>query len=137
MVQVYKTQHAWPLIGKNLMHIISKLLIICTSKFKGEDEFGNKYFEKSKRKNQPRSKRFVLFRGEVEASKVPADWHGWLHHTLDDIPPEGGYTKHAWQEAHLPNLTGTKFAYRPKGHILKGGQRAKASGDYEPWTPTS
>ena len=119
------------------MHIISRVLIACTSKFKGEDEFGNKYYEKTKRKNQLRSKRFVLFKGAVEASKVPADWHGWLHHTQDDTPPEGGYQKHEWQEAHLPNLTGTKFAYRPKGHLLKGGRRAKASGDYEPWTPTS
>ena len=35
----------------------------------------------------------------------------------------------------VPNLTGTKAAYRPPGHILKGGQRDKATGDYEAWTP--
>ena len=32
-------------------------------------------------------------------------------------------------------LTGTDQAYRPPGHTLKGGRRAKATGDYEPWTP--
>ena len=119
------------------MHFISRLIISCTSKFIGEDEFGNRYYEKAKAKHQLRPTRFVLFKGTVEASKVPADWHGWLHHTQQDMPPKGGYEKHEWQEAHLPNLTGTKHAYRPKGHILKGGQRAKASGDYEPWTPIS
>ena len=32
-------------------------------------------------------------------------------------------------------LTGTDLAYRPPGHTLMGGHRAKATGDYEPWTP--
>ena len=30
------------------------------------------------------------YNGLVEASKVPADWHGWLHHTETSPPPEGG-----------------------------------------------
>ena len=119
------------------MHLISKILIACTSKFRGEDSFGNKYYERIRKKTHLRSKRFVLFKGTAEASKVPADWHGWLHHTQDEIPPKDGYQKYDWQRAHLPNLTGTKFAYRPKGHMLSGGKREKATGDYEPWTPTS
>ena len=40
-----------------------------------------------------------------------------------------------WQKEHLPNQTGTKAAYRPQGSVLAGGRRAKATGDYEPWTP--
>jgi len=32
-------------------------------------------------------------------------------------------------------LTGSPQAYRPPGHDFQGGQRAKATGDYEPWTP--
>ena len=27
------------------------------------------------------------------------------------------------------------LAYRPPGHEFKGGKRARATGDYEPWTP--
>ena len=119
------------------MQIISKLIITCTSKYRGKDQFGNKYYEKTYRNNLRRSRRYVLFNGKAEASKVPADWHGWLHHTQNEIPPAGGYSKYEWQDVHLPNLTGTKFAYRPKGHILNGGKRDKASGDYEPWTPRS
>ena len=117
------------------MYVISKLLIVCTCKYRGSDEFANKYYEKTRKRKQKRTKRYVLFNGIAEASKVPSDWHGWLHHTQDETPPHGGYSKYKWQDAHLPNLTGTIFAYRPKGHTLNGGKRVKASGDYEPWTP--
>ena len=79
----------------------------------GMDEFGNRYFEKKAAANARRPKRFVIYKGAVEASKVPADW----------------------QSEHLPNLTGTEFAHRPKGHMLKGGKRAPSTGDYEAWTP--
>ena len=117
------------------MHLISKLIIRLTAQKVGEDEFGNQYFEAHKARHGRRKRRFVLYKGQVEASKVPSDWHGWLHHTEQLAPPEIGYTSHDWQQEHLPNLTGTKYAYRPTGHVLKGGRRNKTSGDYEPWTP--
>jgi NADH:ubiquinone oxidoreductase subunit len=41
-----------------------------------------------------------------------------------------------WQKPHQPNLTGTAQAYRPPGHDYRGGHRAKATGDYEPWQPS-
>ena len=47
----------------------------------GEDELGNVYYE-----NREKSKRWVIFNGEIEASKVSPDWHGWLHHTWDEPP---------------------------------------------------
>jgi NADH:ubiquinone oxidoreductase subunit len=78
----------------------------------------------------------VRYNGMTEASKVPADWHGWLHHTEATPPPEGGYLRHDWQQEHQPNTTGTSHAHRPAGHLLKGGKRAAATGDYEPWTPS-
>ena len=101
----------------------------------GQDEFGNHYYEKKARANARRPKRFVIYRGSVEASKVPADWHGWLHYTEQTPPPSGGYAKAEWQAGQLPNLTGTNYAHRPKGHVLKGGKRAPSTGDYEAWTP--
>ena len=67
---------------------------------------------------------------------MPADWHGWLHHTEESPPPAEGYARHTWQQDHMPNTTGTKHAHRPAGHLLKGGKRAAATGDYEPWTPS-
>jgi NADH:ubiquinone oxidoreductase subunit len=77
----------------------------------------------------------VLYKGEAEASKVPPEWHAWLHHIVKEPPPPGGVPRRAWQKEHIPNLTGTSGAYRPPGHDYKGGHRARATGDYEPWVP--
>lgn len=108
----------------------------------GTDEFGNRYFrEKPGRKlrlgggSDSRERRWVLYRGSAEASKVPAEWHGWLHHTARDLPVAGAEPKYPWQKQHQPNLTGTPLAYRPPGSVLKGGHRAPTTGDYEPWRP--
>ncbi len=107
----------------------------------GRDQFGNRYFRGKGRRgvhrdSLRRERRWVIYRGEAEASRVPPDWHAWLHHTTDQTPPEGGAPKQPWQKEHVPNLTGTNQAYRPPGHALAGGRRAKGTGDYEPWTPS-
>ena len=106
----------------------------------GRDGFGNRYFrakgggrvhDDSIRKER----RWVIYKGEVEASRVPSEWHAWLHHTVQEAPPAEGSPKRPWQKEHLPNLTGTEAAYRPPGHTLAGGRRDRGTGDYEPWTP--
>ncbi|HWK47410.1 MAG TPA: NADH:ubiquinone oxidoreductase subunit NDUFA12 [Stellaceae bacterium] len=109
----------------------------------GTDEFGNRYFRaKSKRKLTrgggffSRERRWVIYPGEAEASRVPPMWHGWLHHSTNEVPPPGGGVKRPWQKEHVANLTGTPLAYHPPGSVLLGGHRAKATGDYEPWTPS-
>jgi NADH:ubiquinone oxidoreductase subunit len=103
----------------------------------GADSFGNRYFEsKSPPIRGRRWKRWVLFNGMVEATKIPPEWHAWLHHMTDDAPAEGDQPRFEWQKDHLPNLTGTAYAYRPPGHVLQGGKRDRATGDYEAWTPS-
>lgn len=96
----------------------------------GEDEFGNCYFQHKKFGNK---KRWVIYNGTAEASKVPADWHRWLHYTTDEIPDKKR-DKKKWEKAHLPNLTGTNFAYLPKGHVSKSGQEDSQE-DYQAWKP--
>lgn len=93
----------------------------------GTDDFGNRYF-----RERNGSRRWVLFNGLPEASKVPPEWHAWLHHTVDDAPVNG-VVRHRWEKEHLPNLTGTPYAYRPAA--AAGGERPKATGDYEAWRP--
>ena len=101
----------------------------------GTDSAGNRYFRQKRSRPGRRERRWVIYRGEAEASSVPAEWHGWLHHRAAEPPPPGGKPKRPWQKEHLPNLTGTPLAYRPPGHVLKGGRRDRATGDYEPWRP--
>lgn len=101
----------------------------------GEDRFGNVYYTEKKAANGRRAKRWVIYKGITEGSKVPAEWHAWLHYTVDAPLSEKAEDRYEWQKEHLPNLTGTKHAYRPKGHEYSGGKRAKATGDYQAWSP--
>ena len=50
----------------------------------GKDEFGNKYYRGKGRKLNGRERRWVVYKGNVEASKVPPEWHAWLHFTVDE-----------------------------------------------------
>ena len=103
----------------------------------GTDAFGNRYYRDRKNRGGRwgRERRWVIYKGTDEASKVPAEWHAWLHH-ISPAPLTGVVARRwPWQKPHLPNLTGTPYAYLPKGHELRGGRRPHATGDYEPWTP--
>ena len=103
----------------------------------GEDEFGNRYFETVEKRYEydGHTRRFVIYKGYADASKVPPDWHGWMHHTFAEPPTTAPLKRRSWELDYRPNLTGTIWAWRPKGAIAKGGVRAEAAGDYEPWTP--
>jgi NADH:ubiquinone oxidoreductase subunit len=102
-------------------------------RFIGEDGTGNKYYEdKDGIGPAGRARRWVLYNGEAEASKVPPEWHGWLHYILDE-PPSAGYQPKSWQKPHQENKTGTAEAYRPVGSILNPTRRRPAAPDYEPW----
>ena len=102
----------------------------------GTDGEGNAYYQERRGGQGRRRRRWVLYRrGPVEASRVPPEWHAWLHYTTPaPLPVEA---RRAWVKPHRPNLTGTAASYRPAGHDYEGGQRARASGDYEAWSPGS
>lgn len=103
----------------------------------GVDPYGNRYFEAKPRKGYKHTRRWVMYKGAPEATKVPPEWHGWLHHQTDVVPNNDSLSfRRKWQKPHKPNLTGTDGAYRPPGHVLESGKRDKVSGDYESWTPS-
>ena len=64
----------------------------------GQDEFGNTYYEAKDTSDSydGRKRRWVIFNGYAEASKVPSDWHGWLHHTFDEPPSTAPLPRKAW-----------------------------------------
>ena len=102
----------------------------------GTDGFGNRYFQSRDTKSYDgRKRRWVLYKGYVDASKIPPDWFGWLHYSIDQPPTEQATARRPWMKEHVPNLTGTPFAWRPRGSISRGGQRPSSSGDYQAWTP--
>ena len=113
----------------------TRLLTLFRGRAIGTDEFGNRYYEaRSVRKGEKHARRWVMYHGMVEPSKVPPHWHGWLHYTLDKPIPEAS-RRYGWQKPHVPNLTGTAGRYLPAGHIEKSATRAKATADYQPWSP--
>ena len=104
----------------------------------GTDEFGNRYYRRVGRpidSNMGPERRWVIYNGLAEASKVPPGWAGWLHNTVATPPSEESYRPHEWQIPYHPNYTGTDLAYRPSGSTLRSGERPPATGDYKPWTP--
>ena len=103
----------------------------------GQDEGGNRYFEARDNSDSydGRKRRWVIYKGYADASKVAAEWHGWLHYTFDEPPTVEPFKIKSWEKDHLPNMTGTIHAYRPQGALSRGGERQKATADYEAWVP--
>jgi NADH:ubiquinone oxidoreductase subunit len=110
----------------------------------GTDAAGNKYYRERPRTGTAalptgsytaREKRWVMYNGSNDASRVPSEWHGWLHGTYDDVPESHLPAPKVWEVDYTPNATGTPAAYRPQGALERGGQRARAVGDYEAWSP--
>ena len=100
----------------------------------GEDSLGNVYYQGGRDTNgNPR--RWVIYKGANDASRIAPEWFSWLHHQVDDVPERALPAARAWQKPAVPNLTGTNLAYRPPGAPEKGGRRAAATGDYEAWAP--
>ncbi len=101
----------------------------------GTDAQGNAYFRSRKKSPDGRERRWVIYKGANDASRVPAEWHGWLHGSLDGVPQSDLPPPRIWEADYTPNATGTPEAYRPAGALERGGRRASASGDYEAWSP--
>ena len=102
----------------------------------GRDASGNRYFceKRGLRANVGgvvRQKRWVLYAGEPEPTKVPPEWHAWLHYDADAPLPESA--RRSWQLPPTTNKTGTPEAWVPPS--VAGQGRPQARGDYEAWKP--
>ncbi len=94
----------------------------------GEDEQGNVFYQ-----TRDGKRRWVIYNGESEASRISPDWHGWLHHTYDAPPSEKPLEHKPWEAPHHENLSGTARAYVPPGSILRVNPVERS--DYEAWKP--
>jgi NADH:ubiquinone oxidoreductase subunit len=96
----------------------------------GSDDAGNGYFESAKD-----GRRWVMYQGSNDVSRVPPEWYAWLTRQIDELPDQALPPPPKFLKAATPNLTGTDMAYRPSGALERGGRRAAATGDYQAWTP--
>jgi NADH:ubiquinone oxidoreductase subunit len=114
------------------MDLVTRLITWRQGALVGTDGEGNRYYQTRAPRAGARRRRWVVYAGQPDASKVPPEWHAWLHHTVD--APLARLDR-PWIRPHQPNLTGTSLAYRPAGSQHRGGRRAAATGDYQPWSP--
>lgn len=94
----------------------------------GEDAQGNIYYQTADAK-----RRWVIYNGDMEATRVSPDWHGWLHFTWDQPPTEAPLAHKPWEKPHVENRTGSDAAYVPAGSIRRAAPVART--DYEAWQP--
>jgi len=104
------------------MRFFNDLMIKFNAKKVGIDEFGNQYFQKKT------GKRFVIYNGIAEPTKIPLEWHVWMHYLTNHKPSGSDNLKYSWQKIHTPNLTGTANAYSPATSSIK-----KPNETYEVW----
>ena len=85
-------------------------------KYVGIDDFGNKYYSNSK------GKRWVIYKNNVESSKISSEWYSWIHFLSNEKPSDKEH-KYSWQKHRKQNLTGTKKAYKPEGSLSRDSKR--------------
>ncbi len=95
----------------------------------GSDSLGNIYY------GSKSGRRWVIYDGANDPSRLPPEWYSWLHHQIDAVPDEALPPPPKFLKEPTGNLTGTPRAYRPAGALERGGIRQAASGDYQAWTP--
>ena len=101
----------------NNQTLSTKLLTLFRGKLVGKDLNGN---------------HFYIYNGLMDASRVAADWHDWLHYRTDEIPNESD-KKPNWYKIHKENVTGTAEAYNPDKSKQNEPEILKKN--YEPWKP--
>ncbi len=96
-------------------------LILGVCQCAGQDGYNNHYYEDACKK------RWVIYKGTPEGSKVPPLWNAWLHHTVNNTPVEKRY---GWERPPFSNISGTSYAYKAHSNMLE-------TLPYEPWSPQS
>ena len=103
MLTFFKQLFVW----WNQQTVGTRIQTIISGKFVGKDFFGNKYYQNKS------GKRWVIYKGEIDATKIPNEWYSWMHYTKNKIEKLHELKKYEWQKEHLPNQTGTKKSYHP------------------------
>lgn len=107
------------------MSLLDNFLIAIFSRKIGEDYLGNKYYESKNCDYLGQVKRKILYKGEMQPSKIPPMWHAWLHYLIEDVPND--QDSFARQQIYLQNL-----AIINSSRIMKN----KTSGTlYNRWNP--
>ncbi len=103
----------------------------------GMDEYRNRYYELKAKDYLGRRRRVCIYNGIVEASKIPSQWHSWMHYNAESSV---SYKQLFWVKSHTPNLTGTVYAFLPNKHTqfnVYGKFHINKQKSYTPWVGIS
>ena len=103
MLTLFKQIFTW----WNHQTLGTRIYTLLYGKYKGSDSFGNKYYQNKK------GKRWIIYNGEVDATKIPNEWYSWIHYLNNKIENNFDPKKFIWQKKHTPNQTGTSKAFHP------------------------
>ncbi|MCX8515492.1 MAG: NADH-ubiquinone oxidoreductase subunit NDUFA12 family protein [Alphaproteobacteria bacterium] len=112
-----------------MANIFTQCVRLFDSRPIGRDPYGNRYYQRRRLDAWGRLRRFIIYKGADDASLVPPEYHGWLHYTTDEFPRATSHYRPFYQRPHQANVSGSRFAYQP--------DRAPATSDYQPWSPTA
>ena len=104
MLTIFKQIFVW----WNQQTLGTRMYTFFYGKLVGEDQLGNKYYE-----NKKKNKRWVIYGGEIDASKISNEWYSWMHFTKNKLELNKFIKKYNWQKPHSPNKTGTIESYHP------------------------
>ena len=104
MLTVFKQIFVW----WNQQTLGTRLYTFLYGKLVGKDQLGNKYYE-----NKKKNKRWVIYEGEIDASKISNEWYSWMHFTKNKLELNKNVKYYNWQKPHSPNKTGTTDSYHP------------------------
>ncbi|MFA6280135.1 MAG: NADH-ubiquinone oxidoreductase subunit NDUFA12 family protein [Bdellovibrionales bacterium] len=123
---------------RQLAQIGTKLTVVLFGRLAFTDAYDNRYYvvQKPRWRSKATEKRWVLYAGAPEATKVPPEAFVWLHHLCDQPLPKVGRTRYGKDVEHHPNLTGTVVASFPSGYglSLKKGTLPRHR-DNQAWQP--
>ena len=103
MLTLFKQIFTW----WNHQTLGTRVYTLLFGKFKGKDYFGNKYYQNKS------GKRWIIYNGEVDATKIPNEWYSWMHYLNNKIEHNQEIKKFSWQKKNIPNQTGTSKAFHP------------------------
>tara|TARA_B100000965_G_scaffold354461_1_gene331148 strand:- start:1108 stop:1440 length:333 start_codon:yes stop_codon:yes gene_type:complete len=104
----------------NQTTIGTRLKTIFFGKLVGKDSFGNKYYQNKS------GKRWVIYKDEIDASKIPSEWFSWMHFMKNKIENVHDFQKYEWQKPHQHNQTGTDNSYHPNKYNEKKIKKYKS-----------
>ena len=120
MIDFFKQLFTW----WNRQTLGTFIYTLVRGKYAGSDDSANKYYFDSK------GKRWVIYKNQVESTKIPPEWHLWIHYLSKNKPSES-ISKFSWQKKHEENLTGTPKAYKPEGSLFSDSKKNLKK--YETW----